>query len=159
MYAAQQAGQSANAGFNPGSYTSGGGGGGSEFERFKHAIAVQESGDNYNPKYTAGNPYNAIGKYSILASAVPAWSKQALGYSVTPAQFKASPQIQEAVAGYHLQRLYNAYGAAGAAVAWYAGESTAKKWVAAGGGGKYNAGQAGGYPSINAYVKKLLSRM
>ena len=131
--------------------------GGDAFARFKHAIAVQESGDNFFPKYPAGNPYNAMGKYSILASAIPAWSKQALGYSVTPQQFM-DPTIQEQVAGYHLKRLYDKYGAAGAAVAWYAGEGTAQKWLAAGGGSSYNRGQAGGYPSINKYVQQILQR-
>ncbi len=138
------------------------GGGGSEFEKFKHAIALQESGDNFNPKYYAGNPYNAMGKYAILAANLQGqksgWDYQALGYDVTPQQFMA-PDIQEKVATYHLKRLYDKYGAAGAAVAWYAGEGTAQKWVKAGGGSSYNNGQAGGYPSINKYVQQLLARM
>lgn len=142
--------------------TGGGSVGGDEFAKFKHAIAIQESGDNFNPRYYAGNPYNAMGKYAILASNLQGqksgWDYQALGYDVTPQQFMA-PDIQEKVATYHLQRLYQKYGAAGAAVAWYAGEGTAAKWIKAGGGGSYNNGQAGGYPSINKYVQQILARM
>lgn len=128
-------------------------GGGGAFDKFKNAIAMQESGGNYN----ARNPSGAMGKYQIMAGNIPAWSKQALGYSVSTQQFM-DPKIQEAVASYHLQRLYNKYGAAGAAVAWYAGEGTAQKWLAAGGGSSYNRGQAGGYPSINRYVQQILQR-
>jgi hypothetical protein len=136
------------------------GAGGDAFERFKQAIAYQESGNNFNPKYPAGNPYNAMGKYSILSSALggqkSGWDYQALGYDVTPQQFMA-PDIQEKVATYHLKRLYDRYGAAGAAVAWYAGEGTAQKYVKNGGAG-YSKGQAGGYPSINKYVQQILKR-
>jgi len=128
--------------------------GGDGFQRFMNAIGQQESGGNYN----ARNPSGAMGKYQIMQGNIPSWSKQALGYSVTPQQFMA-PNIQEKVATYHLQRLYQKYGAAGAAVAWYAGEGTAAKWIKAGGGGSYNNGQAGGYPSINKYVQQILSRM
>ena len=103
-----------------------------------------------------------MGKYSILASALggnkSGWDYQALGYDVTPQQFMA-PEIQEKVATYHLKRLYDRFGPAGAAVAWYAGEGTAAKWVKSNGGGAYNTGQAGGYPSINAYVNKLMKLM
>jgi hypothetical protein len=130
------------------------GGGGSAFDKFKNAIAQQESGGNYN----ARNPSGALGKYQIMSGNVPAWSRQALGYSVTPAQFM-SPAIQEKVATYYLDQYYKKYGAAGAAVAWYAGEGTAQKWIRAGGGGTYNRTQAGGYPSINRYVQQIMARM
>ena len=128
-------------------------GGGDAFSKFKNAIAMQESGGNYN----ARNPSGAMGKYQIMAGNIPGWSKQALGYSVSVQQFM-DPKIQEAVASYHLKRLYDRYGAAGAAVAWYAGEGTAQKWLKAGGGSSYNRGQAGGYPSINRYVQQILQR-
>lgn len=129
-------------------------GGGDAFTRFKNAIASIESGGNYN----ARNPSGALGKYQIMSGNVGNWSKQALGYSVTPQQFMA-PDIQEKVASYHLKRLYDRFGPAGAAVAWYAGEGTATKWIKSNGGGAYNTGQAGGYPSINKYVSKLMGLM
>jgi hypothetical protein len=129
------------------------GGGSDAFERFKNAIGQQESGGNYN----ARNPSGAIGKYQIMSANIPGWSNQALGYTISAGQFAGSPELQEKVAEYHLRNLYNKYGAAGAAVAWYAGEGTAKKWIAAGGNG-YNGAQ-GAYPSINKYVQQLLARM
>lgn len=128
--------------------------GNASFDKFKNAIAMVESGGNYN----ARNPSGALGKYQIMSGNVANWSKQALGYSVTPQQFMA-PEIQEKVASYHLKRLYDRFGPAGAAVAWYAGEGTAAKWVKSNGGGAYNTGQAGGYPSINQYVNKLMLYM
>jgi len=132
----------------------GGGAGGDAFKKFLYAIGQQESGGNYN----ARNPSGAIGKYQIMAANIPGWSNQALGYTITAGQFAGSPELQEKVAEYHLQRLYNKYGPAGAAVAWYAGEGTAQKWLKAGGNG-YNGTQAGGYPSINKYVQQLMARM
>jgi hypothetical protein len=124
--------------------------GNSSFDKFKNAIAQIESGGNYN----ARNPSGALGKYQIMSGNVASWSKQALGHSVSIQQFMA-PDIQEKVATYQLRRLYDRFGPAGAAVAWYAGEGTAQRWMAAGGGSGYNRTQAGGYPSINAYVQKL----
>ena len=156
MQGMQQAASSGGTGYT-------GARGSDDFERFVDAIGYLESGNNYNPRYYAGNPYNAMGKYSILASNLggqkSGWDYNVLGYDVTPAQFRASPEIQEKVGRYYLQQYYNKYGAAGAAVAWYAGEGTAQKWLKAGGGSTYNKGQAGGYPSINAYVQKLYARM
>jgi len=161
--AAAQAAQNQMAMFNAQQPTQSVGGGGvqmpaasgnSAFEKFKNAIGMQESGNNYNARNASG----ATGKYQIMAGNIPSWSKAALGYSVTPQQFMA-PAIQEKVATYYLNQYYQKYGAAGAAVAWYAGEGTAQKWIRAGGGGSYNSTQAGGYPSINRYVQQIMARM
>ena len=146
--------QAQMAGMQGGGYTAPVGGS-NDFERFVNAIASIESGGNYN----ARNPSGALGKYQIMSGNIPSWSQGALGYRVTPQQFMASPEIQDKIGRYYLQQYYNKYGAAGAAVAWYAGEGTAQKWLKASGGSNYNRTQAGGYPSINAYVQKLYARM
>jgi hypothetical protein len=81
---------------------------------------------------------------------VPSWSKQALGVSLTPQQFLKSPGYQDRVAKSKLQYYFNKYGAAGAAKAWYGGESAARKTS--------NVKQ-GAYPSINKYAKSIVSRL
>jgi hypothetical protein len=68
-----------------------------------------------------------------------------------------SPEIQEKVATYKLQQYYNKYGAAGAAIAWYAGPGTANKFVNSGQVSKRI--QNGGYPSVYAYMQAILNGM
>ena len=60
-------------------------------------IAQIESGGFKNP-YEALNPStHAIGKYQVMPKNVPGWTMAALGRSMTPEEFKASPAAQEAV--------------------------------------------------------------
>lgn len=77
----------------------------------KEAIKHVESRGNYGAigKTTAtGN--NAYGAYQVMDFNIPNWSREALGYSVTPAQFLASPQIQEKVATYKIGQYLKQYG-------------------------------------------------
>lgn len=120
--------------------------GSNDFEAFVNSIAKQESGGRYS---AVNRSSNALGKYQILASNIPSWSKRALGRSITPQQFLKSPQLQEAIARYQLQKYYNKYGAAGASQAWYGGEGSVGRNVS---GGK-------GYPTSNNYAKAILRRM
>lgn len=128
------------------------------FNSFLNAIGGKESGG----KYSAVNPHSgALGKYQIMPSNIAGWSKSALGYSISRNTFLNNPQLQEQVAQHVLKGYYDKYGPAGAAVAWYAGEGTAKKWLKSGGSG-YNRTQtydSGQYPSINSYVNDILRRM
>jgi len=128
-----------------------GAGGGTDVDRFINSIAKKESGGNYG---AVNKQSGAMGKYQVMPSNVASWSKQALGYSITPQQYLANPQLQDAIAQAKLREYYNRYGAAGAAVAWYAGEGNAQKYVKNpnGGWGK----PQNGYPSIAAYVQAIL---
>lgn len=74
-------------------------------------IAHVESGGAKNP-YALVGPHTgkmgrAIGKYQVMEANIPEWTKQALGQSLTPEQFLSSPDAQEKVAAYmvnkHLQ--------------------------------------------------------
>jgi hypothetical protein len=90
--------------------------------RLKSNIAGIESGGNYKilgPKLKSGD--YAIGKYQVMASNVPEWTKAALGQSMTADQFRANPQAQEKVADYQLGNYLNQYGPAGAASMWFSG--------------------------------------
>lgn len=127
---------------------------GNSFESFLRAISKRESGGNYGAR---NRDSGALGKYQIMPGNIPQWSRQALGYSITPRQFLNSPSYQEKIAQYELRRYYNQYGPAGAAVAWYAGPGTAKRYVAQNGRG-FNAPQ-GKYSSISAYALGILRDM
>ncbi len=126
---------------------------GNNFDSFLNAIVGQESGGNYN---AINKDSGASGKYQIMPANIPQWSREALGRSVSLQQFRSSPKIQDAIASYMLRKYYNKYGAAGAAVAWYAGPGTAAKYVRNPSG--YNRRQ-GNYPSINAYAMSILQKM
>lgn len=123
---------------------------GSDVGSFIWAIRQQESGGNYS----ATNPSGAMGAYQILASNVPEWSKEALGYSVTPQQFLASKQLQDTVAGFKLTQYYNSYGAARGAADWYGGGYGVQVY----GTPRGNDPQSGG-PSVNAYAADVLALM
>lgn len=127
---------------------------GDMFGRFVSAISGRESGGNYH----ARNPDSgALGKYQIMPGNVAPWSREILGYSVSPNQFYNSPQLQEQIAQGMLRKYFNQYGPEGAAVAWYAGPGTARKYLSQGGKG-YGARQ-GKYSSISAYALGILKQM
>ncbi len=133
------------------------GNGQNNFENFRRAISAQESGGRYNAIGVPVRGDRAYGKYQIMGNNIPSWTRSALGRSYTPQQFLRDPNAQERTASYFLQNYYNRYGPAGAAVAWYAGEGNARKYVASNGRG-WNRSQTGG-PSISSYALSILKRM
>jgi hypothetical protein len=138
---------------NPTGGTSGGGGKGG-FDSFLRAISGQESGGNYGAR---NKDSGAMGKYQIMPGNIRGsggWDYEALGRNITTQQFMASPQLQESIAQYKLQSYYNKYGAAGAAVAWYAGPGAVSSYMKGGGNGSQ-----GNYPSIRGYVNSILAKM
>ena len=74
---------------------------------------------------TSGDrPY---GKYQIMGRNIPKWSKEVLGYEVTPEQFLANPQIQDAVFDGKFGGYVAKYGPIGAAQAWIGGPGSVGK--------------------------------
>jgi Transglycosylase SLT domain len=130
---------------------------GNNFNNFLNAIVAQESGGRYNAVGVPVRGDRAYGRYQIMGNNIPSWTRMATGRSYTPQQFLASREIQDKTAQYFLRNYYNKYGPGGAAVAWYAGEGNARKWVRNGGKG-YNGRQTGG-PSISSYAYSILKRM
>lgn len=141
-----------NANSIAGNITQGGGG----FNAFMQAIGQKESSGNYG----AVNKHSgALGKYQIMPSNFAGkggWDYNALGYDVTANQFLKSPQIQEAVAKYQLQKYYDKYGPAGASIAWYAGPGAAQKYINT---GRVSNFAQGIYPSIQAYMRAIMGRL
>lgn len=145
----------------PGTAGSSGSGGstgkkGDNADAFINAISGQESGGSYG---VVNRDSGALGKYQVMPSNIAGsggWDKEALGYNISTAQYLASPELQEQLAGFKLKQYYDKYGAAGAAVAWYAGPSAADRYVRS---GKISTSSEGNYPTQYAYVQSVLRRM
>jgi hypothetical protein len=87
------------------------------------AIANIESGGRYDllgPVTKSGD--RAYGKYQVMGANVPEWTQAILGKKMTPQEFLASPQAQDAVFQGKFGEYAQKYGPEGAAKAWFAGE-------------------------------------
>jgi hypothetical protein len=95
------------------------------FDRFVNGIAHNETGGERNPYgsvVSTGTGHRVFGKYQVYDENIPKWTQEALGHPLTPQQFLASPEAQEATARYKLGEYVDKYGYHGAARAWLAGE-------------------------------------
>jgi hypothetical protein len=68
-----------------------------EMDIYKKSVAKMESGNSYSSlgKWVRGD--RAHGKYQVMGNNIPSWTQQALGVSMTPAEFLANPRAQEKV--------------------------------------------------------------
>ena len=136
-------------------YAYSGGEGGDEFSKLMASFGIQESGGDYNAK---NGRTGASGKYQILPDNWPSWSQEA----GLPAGSEMTPENQEKVARFKLRQYYDKYGAEGAAVAWYSGETNAQRWVSGKTtdvwGNTWDAPQHGNEPSIKEYAKSVTGR-
>ena len=102
--------------------------GGLDMDRAKQAIAGIESGGRYGalgPVTDRGD--RAFGKYQVMGANIPSWTKEALGRSMTPAEFLASPEAQERVFETQFGKSVAKYGnPADAASVWFSGRPLAK---------------------------------
>jgi hypothetical protein len=91
--------------------------------RIASAIGQVESSGRYDALgQTTKSGDRAYGKYQIMGNNIPAWSKEVLGYSVTPQQFLADPQLQDKIAQAKMAQYHQKYGNAGdVASAWFSG--------------------------------------
>lgn len=125
-----------------------------DVDSFINAIAGQESGGDYG---AVNSSSGATGKYQIMPDNWAGWASEAGLSSDAP----MTPNNQEIVARHKLSEYYNAYGADGAAVAWYAGAGNAERWVNGSStdvwGRSWEAAQDGA-PSIAEYVREVASR-
>jgi hypothetical protein len=87
------------------------------------AIAGIESGGKYDaigPITNRGD--RAYGKYQVMGNNILEWTKKHLGQPMSPEEFLANPQAQDAVFKGQFGQYSNKYGPVGAAKAWFAGE-------------------------------------
>lgn len=91
------------------------------------AVSGIESGGRYDATgpMISGGPMagqRGIGKYQVMESNVGPWTKEVLGRAMTPQEFAASPDAQDAVFNGKFGGYMEKYGSGGAARAWHAGE-------------------------------------
>jgi hypothetical protein len=101
-------------------------GAGGDIAAAKAAISKIESHGDYaalGPVVKGGD--RAIGKYQVMASNVPSWTRLALGRELTPEEFRASPDAQEKVFERQFGDYMRKYGPAGAASMWFTGRPDA----------------------------------
>jgi hypothetical protein len=94
--------------------------------------------------YTTVNSIGACGAYQVMYFNIPSWTKEALGHSLTKAQFLASPAAQDAVARYKLGQTYKKYGPEGAAAVWFSGQPNP------------NSKSSDGGNTVRQYVDKVI---
>jgi len=130
-------------------------------DRSANAIAGIESGGRYDAVGPAANEKGnrAYGKYQVMDFNVGPWTQEVLGRPMTPQEFLANPQAQDAVFKAKFGQYQQKYGPEGASRAWFAGEggmnNTAAKDVlgtTVGGYGQkfaqaYGAGATGPQPA------------
>lgn len=75
----------------------------------------------------------AIGRYQVMPANVPSWTKQALGRAMTPREFAANPQAQEAVFNHIFGGYEQKYGPRGAAIKWQSGKAPQERPASAAG--------------------------
>lgn len=93
-------------------------------QQYRDAIASIESAGSGD--YAAIGPTNprlgrALGRYQIMEANIGPWSRDALGREVTPEEFLANPQMQDAIFDAKFGGYVNQFGPEGAAQAWFAG--------------------------------------
>ena len=90
---------------------------------YGRSIAGIESGGRYDIVGPAtGSGDRAYGKYQIMGANIPEWTQAALGKSMTPQEFLADTDAQDAVFNHRFGQYVDKYGPTGAAKAWFAGE-------------------------------------
>lgn len=90
------------------------------------AIAKIESGGDYNilgPQTKSGD--RAYGKYQIMGANIPQWTQAALGKAMTPQEFLADKQAQDAVFNHQFGGYVQKFGPADAASLWLTGRTLA----------------------------------
>jgi len=100
-------------------------------------IKAVESSGNYQargPVVTSGQyaGERALGAYQVMSGNLPQWSREALGYQVTPQQFLQNPQIQDQIVAHQFAKNYQKYGNwDDAASVWFTGRPLARAGNAA----------------------------
>ena len=131
----------------------------SDIEALTDAIIQQESNGNYS----AINPDSgALGYAQIMPENLPLWSKEALGYEITPETFLANPDLQHKIIEHRLmlywqQALVDARGDKEQAILmvasrWYSGDPYLYQSTQQ----QFYDGQE--YPSIANYSQSVLQQ-
>jgi hypothetical protein len=101
--------------------------GNDELANRRDAIAMIESGGNYRAVGPVVKGDRAYGRYQVMGNNIPAWTKQALGRSMTPGEFMANEQAQDRVFDVMFDGYIKQFGYPGAAQAWFGGPGSVGK--------------------------------
>ena len=116
-------------------------------------ISSVESGGDYQalgPEVKSGQyaGERALGRWQTMPGNVKDWSKEALGYSITPEEYLSSPELQNKIVKHQIQKNYTKYGNADdVASVWFTGRPVSKAQ-----GAKDVTGT-----DVNEYVKRFNS--
>jgi hypothetical protein len=95
---------------------------------YANAIGSVESSNNYQalgPQTSSGD--RAYGRYQVMGQNIPQWTKEVLGTTLTPQQFLANPQAQDAVFNAKFGQSVQKYGnPQDAASVWFSGRPVAQ---------------------------------
>jgi hypothetical protein len=95
------------------------------------AIGGIETGGEKDPYATVGKAQTkygrALGKYGVMTVNVAPWTQAATGQALTPEQFLANPQAQDAVFRHRFGQYVARFGEEGAARAWFGGAGNVNK--------------------------------
>lgn len=119
-----------------------------DMTKYRDAIASIESAGSGD--YAAVGPTHpklgrALGRYQVMEANIPQWSREALGREITPEEFLANPDLQDAIFDHKFGGYVEQFGDKGAAQAWFAGP---------GGVGKMNRQDSLG-TSVADYTQKF----
>lgn len=114
------------------------------FESFLWSLTQQESGGNYSAVGVLVKGDRAYGRYQVMGANIPSWTAKYYGKRLTPQQFLANHEAQDAVVRGVLKGYYDKYGPEGAAAMWYSGQSNPNKTY--------------GNPPVYKYVQQVMSR-
>jgi hypothetical protein len=89
---------------------------------YSGAISSIESGGRYDLVGPETGKGRALGKYQVMDFNVGPWTQEVFGRALSPQEFLASPQAQDAVFQHKFGQYAQKYGPEGAARAWFAGE-------------------------------------
>jgi hypothetical protein len=110
--------------------------------------AVESGGDYGQIGPTTNDNDHAYGRYQVKGSNVGDWTEKYYGQRLTPQQFLANPQAQDAVYRGQMGAYINKYGVEGAHRAWFAGP-----------GGMNNPNASDGYTTVDQYSRKAMANM
>jgi hypothetical protein len=95
------------------------------------AIGGIETGGTKDPYRTIGEANTkygrALGKYGVMTANVAPWTRAALGQALTPEQYLASDEAQDAVFKHRFGQYVARFGEEGAARAWFGGPGNVNK--------------------------------
>ncbi|MDW9908867.1 hypothetical protein GOB14_11815 [Sinorhizobium meliloti] len=128
---------------------SGASGGSGSYRDAIASIESKGSGDYKAVGPTHSKMGRALGRYQIMEANIGPWSREVLGREVTPDEFMANPQLQDAIFDGKFQGYVQQFGPEGAAQAWFAGP---------GGVGKTNRKDSLG-TDVGTYGRKFMSAL